>query len=200
MGILPEDNPNLGLHIDWNSGFWSSKGPYPLFNPNSKLKASRLSVSVKGSDLKSLGDAHMPTCDWITHLFINLWRARSDLFDYVHDAPLPYFAGSLASKFPNLEGLWLYDEKLSHNESEDNYSDSGLSFDCSMRRNAEDIAGPFPKLRYLRLTEHDYRVHRETGELELEDLDEWEGQVEGPSFFTVPRPSRWCNNMEHFDL
>lgn len=177
IGILPEGNVNLGLHVDWTGGILPNSGndrPYGLFDPRSKIKSPRLAVTLQGDDLKSIDTSHIQTCDWITHLMISLFRLGSDRFDYRHEAPSPYFADTLAAKFPNLEALWIYDENSCYVQRT-NYatSDSERSFDDSMQRTAEQIVGAFTHLRYLRITEHDYRAYRGTGTLKIERLDEW---------------------------
>lgn len=64
------------------------------------------------------------------------------------------------------------------------------------------LAPHCPRLRYIRIGSMAWRIHRilkDAAGLDcvLEELDEWEDQVEGPAEFHAPMPLPWSHLVEH---
>lgn len=192
--VITNDRPDLAFHASWTINFQLDEQglPHFLLDAYSDKRLASLSFRLcpKYTEYPALN--HLKDCKWVTHVAVVVEESFSASYEHIIPNHLPFILKMVAN-LPKLEALWVV---------------YGWSWTSSYHRRkiAEDIrevalhiTSSSTTLRYLRLGRTAWRAHRNTGGLVLEELDEWEDEIEGPELFHVPSPLHWSDTMDHFD-
>jgi hypothetical protein len=193
--ITNERQPGLGLHPSWTIDFQVDKQgrPHFLLDPCSDKKFAYISFRLSPKYTEHPALKHLKDCNWITHISIDMedtFGASYEQRTFPNSLP---FIHEMVANLPNLQALWvMYGWSL----VSEYHRAEPIEY---VRKAAWQIFGASTTLRYLRLGRTAWRAHRNAGVLALEELDEWEDEVEGPELFHVPSPLQLSSKMDHFD-
>jgi hypothetical protein len=192
--VITDERAGLGFHATWTINFQiDDKGqPHFLLDPCSDKRLACLSFRLCPKYTEYPALEHLKHCNWITHISIDVEDSFGASYEHKFPNSLP-FIHQIVAKLPNLQALWvMYGWSRIFT-----YHRAKVIED--VRDAARQIFGASTTLRYLRLGRVAWRAHRSAGVLTLEELDEWEDEVEGPEIFHVPSPVQWSYRMDHFD-
>jgi hypothetical protein len=192
--LITDERPGLGFHASWKIDVQLDEQgrPHFLLDPCSNKKLAYLSFRLCPEYREYPVLKHLKNCDWITHISIDVEHSFGASYERTFPNSLP-FINQMVANLPKLQALWVM------------YGWSRIFVYHrvkaieDVREAAWQIFDASTTLRYLRLGRAAWRAHRNAGVLALEELDEWEDEVEGPELFHVPSPLEWSYTMDHFD-